>query len=69
MAQGLLNSIPNVRVVDVILWGRKIGALAFDGEKNIASFEYVSEFLGSKIEIALVMICRCAVESIFLEIL
>ena len=39
-------------IAEVRLWGRKIGAVAWDSEKNIANFEYESSFVKSGIEVS-----------------
>lgn len=37
---------------DVILWGRRIGAVLWDDRRQIGTFEYVPEFTRSSIEVA-----------------
>ncbi|MCG2712155.1 MAG: type II toxin-antitoxin system HipA family toxin [Candidatus Omnitrophica bacterium] len=39
-------------IAEVRLWGRKIGAVAWDGKKNIANFEYEPAFVKSGIEVS-----------------
>lgn len=39
-------------VAEVILWGKSIGAVAWDDKRNIANFEYDSSFVKSGIEIS-----------------
>ena len=39
-------------VAEVRLWGRSIGAVAWDNNKNIANFEYTPSFIQSGIELA-----------------
>ena len=41
-----------VENAEVILWGRVIGAVAWDRDRSIGSFEYVREFQGSGIQVA-----------------
>ncbi len=42
-------------IAEVKLWGRTIGAVAWDDEKQVAHFEYHPEFVTSKIEVAPLM--------------
>ena len=37
---------------EVSLWGKKIGAVAWDNKKNIANFEYEPLFIKTGIEIS-----------------
>jgi len=39
-------------IAEVRLWGKKIGAVAWDSKKNIANFEYEPSFIKSGIEIS-----------------
>ena len=39
-------------ITEVRLWGKRIGAVAWDTKKNIANFEYEVSFIRSGIEIA-----------------
>ena len=39
-------------IAEVKLWGKKIGAVAWDSKKNIANFEYEPLFVRSGIEIS-----------------
>ncbi len=39
-------------IAEVRLWGRKIGAVAWDNKKNITNFEYEPSFIKSGIEIS-----------------
>ena len=41
-----------MNIAEVRLWGRKIGAVAWDSKKNIANFEYESSFIRSGIGIS-----------------
>ncbi|MBU4305460.1 MAG: HipA N-terminal domain-containing protein [Candidatus Omnitrophica bacterium] len=41
-----------MNIAEVRLWGRKIGAVAWDGKKNIANFEYEPAFVKSGIEVS-----------------
>ncbi len=41
-----------VEIADVMLWGRTIGAVAWDREREVGSFQYTREFQGSRIEVA-----------------
>ena len=42
-------------IAEVKLWGTTIGAIAFDNNQPVASFQYDSGFMQSGIEIAPVM--------------
>lgn len=44
--------MPKIQVAEVVLWGKQIGAVAWDENRNIGNFEYTKEFLKSEIEIA-----------------
>ncbi len=41
-----------VEIADVILWGRAIGAVAWDRERELGAFQYTREFQASRIEVA-----------------
>ncbi len=41
-----------IDVAEVILWDRRIGAVAWDAEADLGTFEYDPEFLASPIEVA-----------------
>ncbi len=42
--------MPRVDIAEVWLWGRKIGAVAWDPERRLGSYEHAEEFLESGIE-------------------
>jgi len=42
----------NVKVATVALWGRKVGAVAWDNDRGYGSFEYEPSFVGGMLEIA-----------------
>ena len=44
-----------VDIAEVRLWGRCIGALSWDGDRGLGSFEYDQAFLGSDIQLAPLM--------------
>lgn len=39
-------------LAEVSLWGRVIGAVAWDAERQVANFEYAADFVGSGIQVA-----------------
>ena len=44
--------VVSIPVAEVILWGRRIGAVSWDADRGLGHFEYAPEFLGSGIELA-----------------
>lgn len=42
----------NELIVDVKLWGKDVGALLWDNNNNIASFQYEDKFLRSGLDIS-----------------
>ncbi len=47
-----MAKIRKVTVAKVLLWGREIGAVAWDIDRELSTFEYTSEFLNDTIEIS-----------------
>jgi serine/threonine-protein kinase HipA len=39
-------------VTSVILWGKTIGAVSWDAERDLASFEYAPDFQSAGVEVA-----------------
>lgn len=37
---------------DVVLWGKPVGVLAYEGNKRIATFEFTQKFIGAGVDIA-----------------
>ena len=54
----MATQIRRVNAANVFLWGRKAGAVAWDDERNIASFEYAPSFLRDGFELSPLMLPR-----------
>lgn len=52
--------VKRVKAAKVILWGREIGAVAWDADRQFATFEYTSAFLKEGFEVAPIMMQRRA---------
>jgi hypothetical protein len=39
-------------IAEVLMWGRTIGAVALEADREVAAFEYAPAFAGSGIEIS-----------------
>lgn len=48
----MATSIKRTQVAMVLLWGREVGAVAWEGERNIARFEYDPSFLRRGLQIS-----------------
>jgi serine/threonine-protein kinase HipA len=54
----MAKGIRNVKVAKVILWGKQIGAVAWDADRDLATFEYTPEFLKDGYEISPLIVQR-----------
>ena len=54
----MAKGIRKVTVAKVILWGKEMGAVAWDGDRQYSTFEYTSSFLKDSFDVSPIMVAR-----------